>query len=466
MSDSGATILVLDDDKGICTQYRWLLSQHRVLAANSREEAVPIFTQERPAVAIVDLGLPPDPDGATEGLAAVSQFLRIAPDAKIIVVTGQDTHEYAVRAVALGAYDFLRKPVEPDVLSLTVDRALRLHELEQENRRLVAVAPQSPVAGIIGNSAPMLKVLRDIERIAKTDISVLLLGESGTGKELIANAIHKLSPRKPKPFVAINCAAIPEGLLEAELFGHEKGAFTGAVKQTIGKIEMAHEGTLFLDEVGDIPLSMQVKLLRFLEDQVIERVGGRRQIKVETRVVCATNQNLQRLIEEGRFREDLYYRINEFTVNIPPLRERGDDAVLLANFFLRQYAAQFDRVCKGFGADAIAALNEHSWRGNVRELENRVKRAVVMCEGTIVSALDLELAVPETTLSLNLGEARRRAEKSTVQLALAQTNGNVSRAADLLGVSRPTLYDLIKDHGIPVRAGDAQRIDKEEASNP
>ncbi|MGN6514751.1 MAG: PEP-CTERM-box response regulator transcription factor [Rhizomicrobium sp.] len=452
MSEAGATILVLDDDKGICTQYRWLLSGHRVVAAFDREEAVSLFTREQPAAAIVDLGLPPDPDGASEGLAAVSQFLQIYPHTKIIVVTGQDTHEHAVRAIALGAYDFLRKPVEPDVLSLTVERALRLHELEQENRRLAATAPQSMIAGIMGQSPQMQKILRDVERVAKTDISVLILGESGTGKELIANSIHRLSQRKAKPFVAINCAAIPEGLLESELFGYEKGAFTGAMKQTIGKIEMAHEGTLFLDEVGDIPMSMQVKLLRFLEDQVIERVGGRRPIQVETRVICATNQNLQQFITEGRFREDLYYRMNEFTVTLPPLREREGDVVLLANFFLRQYSAQFNRACKGFAPEAVAALNAHSWRGNVRELENRVKRAVVMCESPVVVASDLELAPPAESISFNLNDARSRAEKNAINMALAQTNGNVSRAAQLLGISRPTLYDLVKQHGISLRA--------------
>jgi two-component system NtrC family response regulator len=446
------TILVLDDDPDICTQYGWLLSSHRVVSASNREEGLAIVQRDRPAVAIVDLGLPPDPNGASEGLASVSEFLSLLPESKIIVVTGQDSEEHAIRAVGLGAYDFLRKPVNPELLSIVVERALRLHELERENRRLQVMAPQSQMSGIVGNSPQMMKVLRDVERIAKTDISVLILGESGTGKELLANAIHRLSTRKAKPFVAINCAAIPEGLLESELFGHEKGAFTGAAKQTLGKIEMAHEGTLFLDEVGDIPLSMQVKLLRFLEDQVVERVGGRRPIKVDTRVICATNQPLQDLIEQGRFREDLFYRINGFSVTIPPLREREGDVLVLANFFLRQYAAELDRPCRRFAPDALGVLAQHGWRGNVRELENRVKRAVVMCEGATVQAEDLDLAVSKAPLaSLNLAEARRAAERHVITRALAGADGNISQAAELLGITRPTLYDLLKEHGLNAR---------------
>ena len=451
MSEPRANILVLDDDEGVRTQYRWLLSQYNIYAAGTRPEAVEIFERERPAVAIVDLGLPPDPDGATEGLATVEQLLKIAPEAKIIVVTGNENREHAVKAIASGAYDFFRKPVDPELLGLIVDRALGVYELEQENRRLISMAPQSPIAGIVGSSPEILKVLRDVERVAKTDIAVLLLGESGTGKELIAQAIHRLGVRATKPFVALNCAAIPESLLEAELFGHEKGAFTGAIKQTIGKVESANQGTLFLDEVGDIPLSMQVKLLRFLEDQVIERVGGRQQIKIDTRILCATNQDLVKLIVEGRFREDLYYRINEIALHIPPLRDRHGDAVVLASFFLKRYGAQFSRAFKGFAPDALAAMRQHPWRGNVRELENRVKRAAVMSEGPLVSARDLDLEAPSEVLSLDLREARRRAERDAIEMALAQTEGNISKAAKLLGVSRPTLYDLVQEHGIAVK---------------
>jgi len=454
MNGTRATILVLDDDEGVRTQYRWLLSQYKVILAGTRGEAVEAFERERPAIAIVDLGLPPDPDGATEGLATVEQLLQITPEAKVIVVTGNENREHAVRAIALGAYDFFRKPVDPDLLGLIVDRARGVYELEQENRRLVAMAPQSPIAGIVGSSPEMLKVLRDVERIAKTDIAVLLLGESGTGKELIAQAIHRLGVRANKPFIAINCAAIPEGLLEAELFGHEKGAFTGAIKQTIGKIESANQGTLFLDEVGDIPLSMQVKLLRFLEDQVIERVGGRQQIKIDVRILCATNQDLVKLIVAGKFREDLYYRINEIALGIPPLRDRHGDAVVLGNFFLKRYGAQFSRAFKGFTPDALAAVRQHPWRGNVRELENRVKRAAVMSEGPLVSAVDLDLAAPDTMLSLDLREARRRAERDAIEMALAQAEGNISKAAKLLGVSRPTVYDLVQEHGVAIKVRD------------
>jgi two-component system NtrC family response regulator len=460
MSERRATILVLDDDEGIRTQYRWLLSQHNVLTAGDRVQALELVERNPPAIAIVDLGLPPDPDGASEGLATVKQLLKITPDTKVIVVTGNDNREYAVEAVASGAYDFFRKPVDPDLLGLIIDRAIGVYELEQENRRLVAAAPQSPIAGIVGSSVEMLKVLRDVERVAKTDIAVLLLGESGTGKELIAQAIHRLGVRANKPFVAINCAAIPESLLEAELFGHEKGAFTGAIKQTIGKIESANFGTLFLDEVGDIPLAMQVKLLRFLEDQVIERIGGRQQLKIDVRIVCATNQDLPNLIKEGRFREDLFYRINEIAINIPPLRQRYGDTVVLANLFLKRYSAQFSRGFRGFTPDALAALRQHEFRGNVRELENRVKRAAVMSEGPLVNARDLDLAPPERTLDLR--EARRRAERDAIEIALAQAEGNVSRAAKLLGVTRPTLYDLVQEHGISVKLNDVSRGQAEE----
>jgi two-component system, NtrC family, response regulator len=462
MTDDRTTILVLDDDEGVRTQYRWLLSQYKVVTAGTRIEAVEVFERERPALAIVDLGLPPDPDGASEGLATVGALLQIGPEAKIIVVTGNENREHAVKAIASGAYDFFRKPVDPDLLGLIVERAVGVYELEQENRRLIATAPQSPIAGIVGSSPEMLRVLRDVERVAKTDIAVLLLGESGTGKELVAQAVHRLGVRASKPFVALNCAAIPESLLEAELFGHEKGAFTGAIKQTIGKIESANQGTLFLDEVGDIPLSMQVKLLRFLEDQVIERVGGRQQIKINVRILCATNQDLVKLIVGGRFREDLYYRINEIALHIPPLRERHGDAVVLANFFLKRYGAQFSRAFKGFTPDALAAIRQHPWRGNVRELENRVKRAAVMSEGPVVNAVDLDLVAPDTILSLDLRDARRRAEREAIEMALAQSEGNISKAAKLLGVSRPTLYDLVQEHGVAVKLRDLPRGESEE----
>lgn len=443
-----STILILDDDEGLRTQYRWLLSAHEVVEAASRPEAVAAMKRAQPALAIVDLGLPPDPDGASEGLAAVDNLLSITPSAKILVVTGNDNREYALKAVASGAYDFLNKPVDPDVLTLSVERALRLRELEEENRRLSAKVSGSPVSEIVTNSQKMMQLLRQVERVAKTDIAALILGESGTGKEMIARALHNLSHRAGKPFVEINCAAIPESLLEAELFGHEKGAFTGAIRQNIGRIESAHQGTLFLDEIGDVPLSMQVKLLRFLQTHVVERVGGRTQIKLDVRVVCATNRDLTKLIAEGKFREDLYFRIDEATLHLPPLRDREGDAVLLANFFLKKYTAQYKGSVKSFTADAVLALQEHEWTGNVRELENKVKRAVVMSEGAQVRPEDLDLVSGKRDVSMNLRDIRRRAERNALEIALAQSPGNMAKAAKLLEISRPTLYDLLNEHGI------------------
>jgi two-component system NtrC family response regulator len=447
MSEPTISVLVLEDDEGLRSQYRWLLSDYRVLEAGDRARAKEIAARERPGIAIVDLGLPPDPDGASEGLAAVAELLDLVPETKIVVVSGNESREYASRAIASGAYDFFQKPADPELLKLIMGRAARVHELENENRRLVSSLSRTAIAGILGDSAAMQKVLRDIERLARTDITVLITGESGTGKELVADAIHRLSTRANKPFVAINCAAIPEGLLEAELFGHEKGAFTGAVKQTIGKIESANGGTLFLDEVGDIPLTTQVKLLRFLEERVIERVGGRQSIRIDTRVLSATNQDLPKLIAEGRFREDLLYRVNEIAIVLPPLRDREGDSLLLAKFFLRKHAKEFGRALKGFSGDAMAAIRRHPWRGNVRELEGRVKRAAIMADAAVVTAADLDLAPVETERSLSLREARKSAERETIALALAEADGNISKAAGLLGVSRPTLYDLLEEHG-------------------
>ena len=426
----------------------------RVLSlASTREEALTLVRGASPAVAVIDLGLPPDPDGATEGLAALEALRQLVPDCKVIIATGNENREHALRSIALGAYDFFQKPVDIDVLRLIVERAIRLHELEAENRRLAAQAPRSAVDGILGNSDAMGRLLRMVEKIAPTDVAVLLLGESGTGKELMANAIHRLSPRVKGPFVAINCAAIPETLLESELFGHEKGAFTGAVRQTIGKVEKADKGTLFLDEIGDLPLAMQVKVLRFLQDHVIERVGGRAQIRVDVRIVCATNQDLDKLITEGRFREDLYYRLNELKLSIPPLRERDGDVLLLASHFVRRFNEQYGRNIKGFTSESLAAMRRHAWRGNVRELENRVKRAVVMSEGTHISATDLDLETVEAEeFSLDLRHARSRAEREVLQLALTQSGGNLSTAAKLLGVSRPTLYSLAKEHGVAIES--------------
>jgi len=458
MSIAQLNVLILEDDEGLQAQYRWLLDDYRVFPARNRAEAKEIVRNERPALAVVDLGLPPDPDGIAEGVAAVVDILQLNPATKVIVVTGNESLDGANRAVAAGAYDFFQKPADPDLLKLILGRAARLFQLEQENLRLLSSLSRMPDNRILGASAPMQKVLRDIERLAKTDITILITGESGTGKELVAEAIHRLSPRTAKPFVAINCAAIPETLLEAELFGHEKGAFTGAIKQTIGKIESANGGTLFLDELGDIPLGTQVKLLRFLEDRIIERVGGRQSIRIDARILSATNQDLPNLITQGRFREDLYYRINEVAIQLPPLRERGGDSLLLANFFLRKYGKEFGRSLRGFTNSAISAIREHPWRGNVRELDGRIKRAVIMAEGIVVTPGDLDLAAPTNERSLNLREVRREAERETIEIALTQTGGNISKAAGLLGISRPTLYDLLDDHGLSPRSSQAAEL--------
>ena len=449
MSTIERPLLIVDDDPGLLRQLRWAFSDHKVYPASTRQEATDLVRKNPVPVAIVDLGLPPDPDGASEGLAILADILTIAPAAKVIIATGNETREHALRAIALGAYDFYQKPIDIDVLQLIVARAERIFDLEAENRKLLEATAASPIDGIIASGPEMLTVLRNIEKMAATDVAVLLRGESGTGKELLARAVHKLSARAREPFVSINCAAIPETLLESELFGYEKGAFTGALKQTIGRIESADRGTLFLDEIGDVPLPMQVKLLRFLQDQVVERIGGRNPVQVDVRIVCATNQDLNLMMAEGRFREDLYYRLNEVTVQVPPLRERAADVVVLASFFLSRFAAEYGRLARGFSATALAALKDHPWPGNVRELENRVKRAMVMTDGPLLSAADLGLTAPgEDTQLLTIRDARARAEREVLQLALAQAGSNLSKAAKLLGISRPTLYDLMQQHRI------------------
>jgi two-component system, NtrC family, response regulator len=423
-----------------------------VHAAASRQEAIGLIRAYEIPVAILDLGLPPDPDGASEGLAALSEIREISPGTKVIIATGNETREHALRAIALGAYDFYQKPIDIEVLRMIVGRAEQMFALEAENRRLIDTGTaNSPIDGIIATSPEMLQVLRNIEKLAPTDVAVLLLGESGTGKELLAQAIHKLSRRAAGPFVPINCAAIPETLLESELFGHEKGAFTGALRQNIGRIESAHRGTLFLDEIGDVPQPMQVKLLRFLQDQIVERIGSRRPVQVDVRIVCATNQDLDRMMAEGRFREDLFYRLNEVAIRVPALRERPADAVLLASLFLRRFAAEYGRRARGLAGSALAAIREYSWPGNVRELENRIKRAVVMTDGPLVSAADLDLPCSDNDAkSLDIRSARARAEREVIQLALTQTGSNLSKAAKLLGISRPTLYDLMQHHQLGV----------------
>ncbi|WP_333573724.1 PEP-CTERM-box response regulator transcription factor [Sphingomonas sp.] len=448
MTEALPKLLIVEDDAGLQRQLRWAYEGYTVLAATTRDEAITMLRAEEPPVVTLDLGLPPDPDGTSEGFATLEAILKLAPATKVIVASGHFERESMRRAIELGAWDFYQKPIDIDALGLIVARAFHVHALEAENRRLAEKAEAKAVLGGMITAAPeMLKVTRTIERVAGADVSVMLLGASGTGKELLARGLHEASPRNTGSFVAINCAAIPETLLESELFGHEKGAFTGAVKTTEGKIELAQGGTLFLDEVGDIPLPLQVKLLRFLQERVIERIGGRKPIPVDTRIVCATHRDLDAMVAEGRFREDLYYRLAEIVVRIPSLAERPGDAGLLARHFLARYADQMKAGQKSFAPDALAAIDGWSWPGNVRELENRIKRAVIMAEGKTVHAEDLDLA-PGDAAAINLRAVREAADRQAIRHALARSDGNVSAAARLLGISRPTLYDLLKAYDL------------------
>ena len=452
MTVSKPKLLIVEDDPGLQAQLKWAYEDFEVIIAGDRAAALAALRAEEPAVVTLDLGLPPDPDGTSEGFAVLDEIMAIKPDTKVIVASGHGARESALTAIAKGAYDFYQKPVDIEAIGLIVRRALQLHRIEGENRKLAAKAGSDErVLGRMITGAPeMVRVARTIERVANTNVSVMLLGASGTGKELLARGLHEASDRANGAFVAINCAAIPENLLESELFGHEKGAFTGAVKTTPGKIELASGGTLFLDEVGDIPLQLQVKLLRFLQERVIERIGSRASIAVDTRIVCATHQNLEAMILDGRFREDLFYRLAEIVVKIPSLAERPGDPVLLAKAFLARFAKEMNPQVRGFSADALAAIDGWAWPGNVRELENRVKRAVIMADTKLVSAADLDLAQPEAEAGnqLNLKTAREQSDRKVIRHALARSEGNISSTAKLLGISRPTLYDLLKQYDL------------------
>ena len=449
MSEEKPRLLIVEDDLGLQRQLKWCFDEYEVLMAASREEALTMARRFEPAVVLQDLGLPPDAEGVTEGMQTLREILSLAPQTKVIVVTGNADRDNAVRAVSLGAYDFYQKPVDTDVLRLLVGRAFHIHQLEEQNRQLREAQLTSPMEGFIATDDAMFKVCRMIEKVAPTDASVLILGESGTGKELVARALHSQSGRKGARFVAINCAASPEQLLESELFGYEKGAFTGAAKTTLGKIETASGGTLFLDEIGDMPLALQAKLLRFLQDRVIERVGGRQEIPVDVRIVCATNRDLQQFIIEQKFRQDLYFRIGEVTINVPPLRDRVGGATVLAHAMLRKFSNVGGRPKRGFTEEATAALEAYAWPGNVRELENRVKTAMIMAETPMLTAEDLGLKEStDSALLFNLKEVRTRAERQAIRQAMSITEGNVSKSAELLGVSRPTLYDLMEKYGI------------------
>ncbi len=448
MSEQARRLLIVEDDPGLLSQLKWCFEDYDVYTAENREDAIAELRRHEPAVVLQDLGLPPKPEGVEEGFATLTETLKLAPHTKVIVVTGNGEQENALNAVAQGAYDFYEKPVDTDTLKLLVDRAFNIAELECENRRLQNQVNESPLDGIVAASEGMLAVCRMIEKVAPNDVTTLLLGESGTGKELLARALHRLSPRADNNFVAINCAAIPENLLESELFGHEKGAFTGAHKQSIGKVELANGGTLFLDEIGDMPMALQAKMLRFLQERVIERVGGRQEISVDVRVVCATNQNPTELIKEGLFREDLYYRVSEITINIPPFRDREEGRLILARTMLHKYCKQQRRALNGFSDDAVQAIEAYQWPGNVRELENKIKGAVIMADGKMVTAMDLGLSVGEEGPSLNLREVRQNAESKAIRVALTRSYGNISKAAELLGITRPTLYDLLNKYGL------------------
>jgi two-component system NtrC family response regulator len=443
-----APLLIVEDDLALQKQIKWSLDQFESVTASDRESALLQMRRHRPAVVTMDLGLPPDPDSVSEGFKLLGQMLDLDPNVKVIVLTGQNEQANALRAVAQGAYDFLAKPFEPEVLRLTIERAYRVAELQAENRRLQSQQQSDALGGLLTRDPDMLRIARTVERVASSNATVMLLGESGSGKEVLSQGLHAASKRSGR-FIAINCAAIPENLLESELFGYEKGSVTGAGKTTPGKIETAHNGTLMLDEIGDLPHSLQAKLLRFLEQRTIERIGGRSEIAVDVRVVCATHQDLKNLIAEGRFREDLYYRLAEIVVTIPPLRQRVGDAVLLAHAFLRRFATEQRRSGLGFSEDALRAIEQHAWPGNVRELLNAIKRASIMSEGDRLTCEDLGLpaaadAPPTQTSDLDLRTVREAAERQAILSALARANDNIVKASEILGVSRPTLYDLMR----------------------
>ena len=460
-------LLILENDRAQRRELERIFADLEVTTGETSEQALALVRRTEPDVVLFDLGAARQPAVAAQSLDLLRQILQLSPDTKIIAMTEHDARELAVAAVGLGAADFYYKPLDEGVLSIVVRRAFRIRELEEENSRLRERTGSMALEGIIGASDAMRTLCRSVEKVAPTGATVLILGDSGTGKELIARSVHRLSARAHKPFVAINCAAIPDTLLESELFGYEKGAFTGAAKRTPGKLESADGGTIFLDEIGEMPASLQAKLLRVLQERTVERIGGRTPIPLDLRFVLATNRKLKELIGTGGFREDLYYRISEVTINVPALRDRQGDGLLIAQVLLQQMSERFGKSTRGLAPDAIRAIQAHPWPGNVRELENRIKGAVIMAEGVVVTANDLGLKDPgEDPEYLNLRVARQRAEVQAARQALAMARGNLSRAAELLGVTRPTLYDLIERHHIdPTTFGRAPAADVE-ASAP
>ncbi len=445
MTHQKRTLLIVEDDPGLQSQMRWCFDKEiNVLTADNIESAIAHLRRSEPQVMTLDLGLPPDPGGSAVGFQLLEQVLTLAPRTKVIVITGREERVHAINAIGQGAYDYYQKPIDGNLLGFVVNRAFKMHALEEENLNVKARL-RTPLDGITAASEAMLKVCKTVEKVGPTDLTTLIIGETGTGKELLARALHDQSPRRDAGFHAINCAAIPENLLESELFGYEKGAFTGASHRKKGKIELANGGTLFLDEMGDMPLSLQSKMLRFLQERVIERVGGHQSLPVDVRVVCATHRDLQKMIAQAQFREDLYYRISEITLNVPPLRDREGDAMLLANTLLEHYSEQHNRKLLGFTPEAIAAIEAYRWPGNVREMVNKIKRATVMAEANRVTEEDLELQInaEHEVQPLNLREVRERAEKQALMRALTNSDNNVAQAARLLGITRPTLYNLL-----------------------
>jgi two-component system NtrC family response regulator len=450
-TEKSRPLLIVEDDLALQKQIKWSLDRFASVTANDRESALLQLRKNMPAVVTMDLGLPPDADSVSEGFKLLEQIVAFDPDIKVIVLTGQNDQANALRAVATGAYDFFAKPFEPELLNLTVERAFRLFELQSENRRLRSMHQPDALSGLMTRDPEMMRICRTIEKVASSNATVMLLGESGTGKEVLARGLHQSSPRRDEKFVAINCAAIPENLLESELFGYEKGAFTGAAKTTLGKIESANGGTLMLDEIGDLPFQLQAKLLRFLQERTIERVGGRQEIPVDVRIVCATHQDLNLMSKEGRFREDLYYRLAEIVVKIPPLRSRVGDAALLAHAFVRRFGQEQKRTSLSLSEEAIKAIERHPWPGNIRELENCIRRAAIMADGNQISSDDVGLSYVSDSgadNSLDLRSIREVAERGAIIAALGRVNGNMVKAAELLGVSRPTLYDLMHRLGV------------------
>jgi two-component system, NtrC family, response regulator len=444
------TVLIVEDDPEIRDHLKWALaSKYVVFETDNRPHAVALINQHRPSLVTLDLGLAPFPDDASEGLAALEEFLIIDPLIKVVVMTGNSQRETALRAVQAGAFDYIRKPIQLNILQVILERAVHLYTLQQENQERHTQWSHEDFNDVQGKSPAMQRIFAMVRRVAATDVPVLITGESGTGKSLIARAIHRASARHGAPFVAINCGAIPEHLLESELFGHERGAFTGAHIQRKGRIEQANGGVLFLDEIGDLPLPLQVKLLHVLQEQRIVRVGGREEIAVDARVIAATNRDLHSCIQAGAFREDLFYRLQVVTIHMPPLRDRGDDIMLLAHEILQRGAKELKKNLTGFTSEGLKALKAHNWPGNVRELENRIKRAAVMADGQRLTSDDLELtSVVVRYQGQRLKDVRHSLEKEFICKTLAKYGGNITKTAAELGVSRPTLHGLLTKYAI------------------